>query len=315
MAVIPLSLSRLLMLHAALSVFLILIAGLWFWRGRPGDPRRPIIFFALLTVIFFPLLGIPAAILIFFGARNSNQQQDIELESQGSHLDKQALRELRMDTYLGLMRHLREETTFEPLIDIMTGHETPLKIKAIRKLTQQFTPEHLALLKAATRDASAEIRLYAATALLKMEDGIVARISNAEKMTQRTKQALDYSTLGDLLCLYSESGLLEPSMARPALNRAAEAYANSLDLETRQAEIMLNYARVLIRLGDFHKARTVLDGAVKMWPGRAEAILLRASVYFELGHYLDVTAQLQAVGAAPLQVSDKEVVSFWTSAA
>lgn len=274
------------------------------------------ILYALLMAAFFPGLGAWMA-LIFFVAARSGAKQVAAASEEEFFGDKKWLSRLALidegETPAHLQRRMRTEIGFRPMIDIIRGQETQAKTKAIFLLSRSMSREHVALLKEALRDGVPEIRLYAASALLKIEAELNRRIQQAKAECERRGNFGDYAQLGDLYATYAGIGIADPSLASYYLGRSAEAFRSSLDIYTEQPDSTLKLSRVLLELRQYDKVRGLLDRAVRVWPGDKEMVFLRNEVYFNLGRFEDIGAYFSGLSPEGLTEAEKGVTEFWTT--
>jgi len=299
--------------HFAGSVFL----GMALLRRRREIPKmdfwQPLFTYGYLLVVFFPGLGAWVLLVLCFLMVRAQTFRKGLYEDYESYLSKKQQEFGEVHAARNTLRQIRDEISFEPLADIMTGADVRMKQRAIKKLSQRVSKESVTLLQEATRDPSPEIRLYAAAALLEMEAGLNARIRAASELTRQKGNPQAYAELGSLYWDYVETGLGEQILAQYYLGLAADAFEQSFDMDTNQPRVLAEYARVLLALRRFEKARRVMDRFVHLWPGDNELIFLRQEIYFNLGLYKEVENFFEKVPGAPYSGREKEIFEFWTA--
>lgn len=292
------------------------LLGVAIWRRRreipKEDPWQPLFTYGYILTVFFPGFGALFFVLqcgLFLKGKTlrTGLYEDYESYISRKQQDGGEVREV-----MNALRQIREEVSFEPLVDILTGTDVRMKQRAIKKLSQKISRESVKLLQEATRDASPEVRLYAAAALLEMEAGINAKIRRASEMTKQKGSPQAYAELADLYSTYVKTGLSEETLAQYYLGLSAEAYEKSLDLDTNQPQVVADYARVLLALRRFDKAKRVMDRFVHLWPENGELVFLREEIYFNLGLYKDVGDLLKNAGRLAMEGREKEIFDFWT---
>lgn len=285
------------------------------FERHPGD-LMPDFFYGLILITFFPVIGLPAALLFFLAVRGFGFTMKSGIfEDYEKYILEKSVVDLTSQSITNLLRYIREEVSFEPLTDIMMGRQIRMKTKAIAKLAQTFSRPHVRLLRAATRDTAPEIRLHAANALLKMENQMHEKIQKALKTAKRLGSPRAHADLGDLCRIYSEIGILNQELSRYYLQMSVEAYRSSLDLETDQPEVIVHYARCLLELGQFERAGVLLERAAEIWPQDAEIVFLRNRAYFHLGKFEGIPDFFRVLDAKELEGREKEVCAFWTNPA
>jgi tetratricopeptide (TPR) repeat protein len=270
---------------------------------------------AILLVAFFPGLGWLAA-LLFYGAARSRLRQpaepvDDEFSGEGKESFAESYEE--DESFSHLLRRVRTEISFEPMVDILRGRETKTKSRAIVLLSRQISKENVGLLREALRDGAPEIRLYAASALLKMETALNLKIQKAKSRVEQRGSEADFAELGDLYKHYAEIGITDEVLSKFYLELAVEAYRSSLDIVTEQLDVTLRYARCLTALREFRKVKQLLDRAVEIWPRSRDVIFLRNEVYFNLGQYGDIGKFFSQIDGEALTDSQRRIREFWTA--
>lgn len=306
------SLFLLLGFHLVAVAFL--CAGFLFARHirNTSDKDRSIQVFSIMVIAFFPMIGIFGVFLLWFAVYVLGHRfhQGVYEEYEKYILERSA------DSYEAkfrgdITRRFREEVSFRPFADIMSGREIMTKAKVIKKLARSFSRESVLLLKTALKDESADVRLYAATALLKMEEDLNEKIQRVVNTVKREGTAQSYSDLGDLYRSYAGSGLLEPNLARYYLKLGGDAYRGSLDIDTGQPVLLGHYVKCLIELGEYDKAKVMMDRAVTLWPGHTDLNFLRNEIYFNLGRFEELNASFQKMEPQDLDEKRKEVFELW----
>lgn len=282
---------------------------------RRSNYYRPVLFYGLLLILTLPGFGVIAAIMLFaltfvVGTFAKSGVYE-EYEKSLIEPDMEAV-DVKMETQA--LRRVRHEVEFESFADVIKGGDVYKKSKVLEKLTKRISSDSIVLLQEATADASAEVRLYAATALLKVEDVINGMIRDAVAKTRQRGLSVDFMLLGDLYKLYSKVGLLEKKVALKFLSLSCDAYRSSLDIDTSQPEVMLHYLQSLIVLGQCEKAQSFLQGIVKIYPNDSRFWFLYASVYYylnDINQMLEVLSHIKDTDS--LTEHEREVVEFWTS--
>jgi tetratricopeptide (TPR) repeat protein len=268
---------------------------------------------ALLLVAFFPGLGWLAALLFYGAARSRSRQPEEQEEDEFSEEAKEPFAEPygEDESFSHLLRRLRTEISFEPMVDIMRGREVKTKSRAIVLLSRQISKENVGLLREALRDGAPEIRLYAASALLKMENALNLKIQKAKSRVEQRGSETDFAELGDLYKHYAEIGITDEVLSKFYLELAVEAYRGSLDIVTEQLDVTLRYARCLTALREYGKVKHLLDRAVEIWPRSRDVVFLRNEVYFNLGKYGDIGKFFSQIDERTLTDPQKRISEFW----
>ncbi len=318
-AIVPVWLSsRSFVMPLALHLIASLSLGVAVYRvdekmGR-RDESRALYWYALLLVVFFPLIGLGAALIIaisriFGSAFRSGLYKDYE-----NYLEVGKERASVTAVFAGLLRKVRSDVSFEPFVDIMRGDNIRTKERVIEKLSRAISRNSVKLLKEALKDPSAEVRFYAAGALLKLEGSLNERIHLVLKKTRQRGSARDFSNLGDLYRLYDDTGLIEKGLSGHYLSLSCDAYRSSLDIDTNQPDVVVSYAQCLMALKRYEKAKSLLDKAIHIWPRHNEIVFLRSEVYFQLGCLGEVSDILGDVDTDVVDDQRREILNLWKSA-
>jgi len=305
------SFSQLVGIHCAVVV--LFSAAFWFHlKGGQHIERQAVYFCGLLFILFFPGIGILMAVFVcmvtspYWMKGKKGLYEDYE-----SYIEERKEQSTYTKLYSNILQELRKEVSFEPFIDILQGGNVSIKKRVIEKLSRDVSRYSIQLLKLAVHDFSPEIRLSAANSLIKMEGNINSKIQAALKMTQKRGAAKDFANLGDLYQMYATSGLMEKRSLEYFVGLACEAYQQSLDLETNQIEVVMEYARSLMKIKNYDRARGFIDHAIKIWPENKQVKLLRGEVYFYLGKFSETIDELGGLSLEGMVPSEKKAVEFW----
>lgn len=312
---LELSLIWLLVIH--LLSTLISYGGLYALYKKRVFPRKeyPIYFFGIFMQLLLPPLGgyatFLAVVFYYFTMRVLKRELygDYEEFLQGRYQAEEL-----PEKHDNLMRVVRRETGFESFVDIIRGDDLYNKLKVLQKLRQNVTHKSILLLKEATQDLLPEVRLFAAQALLGIEDKLNKDINLQKIKADSIISAEEYAKLGDLYLLYVDLDILEEAVKKHYLLLASSAYKASLDESTQNLEVILKYAKVLNALGQASKAKLFLDHAYQIWPESIDLNLLRAEVAFQTKNYGDIEKILKHVDieeVEKIQENFKEPIMFW----
>ncbi|MDD2752288.1 MAG: tetratricopeptide repeat protein [Candidatus Omnitrophica bacterium] len=278
------------------------------------DQINAVYFFSLLLIIFFPGFGLIAAIFLVIVVKWFTQRLKSGLYSSYEKYITQKNYSLPFsERPSNVLSRMRSEIGFKPFIDIMRGEELKIKLRVIEKLSRDLKNENVRLLKEAFYDPAADVRLYAAAALLKMDGQVNNEIELMIKKTKSRGAAVDFRQLGLLYQKYVDSGLIEKNLTEYYLVLAVQAYRSCLDIDTDQSSVLLDYVRCLFRLNWHEKAKSALDNAIKAWPDNPEVIFLRNEFYFLMGDFKEIGASFSLASPEGLRQEKKEVWEFWTN--
>ncbi len=271
-------------------------------------------FFSLVLALFFPAFGLIAALFLIICVKwfGKNFKTGLYNEYE-KYITQKNYSAPFFERSVNALNRLRSEIGFEPFIDIMRGEEMAFKLRVIEKLSRDLKKENVQLLKEAFSDPAADVRLYAAAALQKMDSYINKEIELMIKKTKSRGAAIDFAQLGNLYLKYVKSGLIEKNLTGYYLLLASQAYRSSLDIDTNHPEIIVGFVRCLFELNQHEKAKGVLDNAIKIWPMNNEIIFLRNELYFILGDFNGIIESFTALEGENVDKEKKGVWEFWTS--
>jgi len=297
------------------AVFCLSLGFVLYERSQSRKSKlRAVYLYCLFLVVFFPVLGIIfsgilylgiSASLINFTSRDKAEDDDIFQESRKSENGQRAV-------FHDREKFLRE-VSFESFVDIMISHEVKTKVKVIEKLSQQPTQDTIKLLKSAVRDPIAEIRLYAAGVLLKIENKMNKQIQMAISAVRTHGSAKTFSHLASLYWYYATIGILDHVLSKYYLGLCAENYRCALKLDHEQPHIVVCYSRCLLELGEMDKAKTILEDAAKKWPQNSDIIFLRGEMDFKLFRFKRVPTYFRSIQINGLNEQQRHIVEFWSA--
>ncbi|MBF0494001.1 MAG: hypothetical protein HQL28_02580 [Candidatus Omnitrophica bacterium] len=277
------------------------------------DKVKPVLFFGAIITAVFPIIGAAAFLLLaglmLFGPKlKANVYGDYE-----NYISEKGINTDIYGDKSGMLNNIREEVSFESYVNIVHWGDIASKMKVIGKLSDSAEAADIRLLREAVKDTSPEVRFYASGALLKLESSISSKISEMEETVKTRGSSADFARLGDLYAEYASSGLAPANLKEYYITLSAENYRRSLDINTDQPEVILNYVKGLFSTKEHRKAKPLLDMAIKTWPDEARLLLLRAEVYFLLWDMREMFFCLSGLRMDALTEEEKKVVEFWMS--
>jgi len=276
------------------------------------SPWQSTLFFGGTIFAFFPGLGwlmaivFYVAVLIFERSFKANLYDEYQQYMEEKREDSSAIRKEAHS-----LREIRREIGFEPFVDIISGSNVQLKARVIGKLARKATLENIQLLKIATTDPSADVRLYAASALIKIENELNRQIQRALKYVKQEGSQRAYFDLAQLYWSYARSGLLDPTLSRYYLDLCAQAYQQSLDIDTNQPRTIANYITCLLALQQPERAMRMIESVSALWPENIELAFLKSEVYFQLGRMSEISPTFDKIDVNHLSMNERDVFQFW----
>jgi len=111
--------------------------------------------------------------------------------------------------------------------------------------------------------------------------------------------------------MYVNVGLVGKRSQNYYLSLAAQAYKQSLDIETNQIKVVMDYAGILMTLNDYKKAKLLLDHAVKVWPQEQKIFFLRSQACFHLGKFQELQQESLDLKFDQLNSQERSIMTFW----
>jgi len=297
------------------AIFCLSLGFMFYERSQSRKSKlRAVYLYCLFLVIFFPVLGIIFSGIFYLGilvslinlkSKDKAEDDDIFQESRKSE-NGQRVSFYSRDNFL-------RDVSFESFVDIMISHEVKTKVKVIEKLSQQPTQDTIKLLKSALRDPIAEIRLYAAGVLLKIENKMNKQTQMAISAVRTHGSAKTFSHLAGLYWHYATSGISDYVLSKYYLSLCAENYRCALKLDHEQPCTVVCYCRCLLELGEMIKAKTILEDAAKKWPQNSDIIFLRSEIDFKLFRFKRVPAHFRSIQIDGLNEQQRHIVEFWSA--
>ncbi|MFH1416557.1 MAG: tetratricopeptide repeat protein [Elusimicrobiota bacterium] len=276
-------------------------------RKHPFFDLQGIIIFAGLPVAGF--LGYLAAKAVFI--RKKEGYRATALKEYDEYLSEKNRAVLSVRKEKDIVSRIRRETDFDSFVDILGGSDRDMKARVISKLSGTLQPFNVELLRKAQNDESHEIRLYASSALLKLEESAEKRIETAFLNAAMTGSIDSYNELGLAYMDYIDSGLLSEGLKKDCYDTAAAAFRNSLDLDSGQKRVLLKYIQCLLKTEETGKAEKTLVSALKVWPGDPGFSFFLAELFFihkKYGYIRDTLLGLEEKEMSDIQ---KEVCNTW----
>ncbi len=213
-----------------------------------------------------------------------------------------------------LVRHYLREVNVQPFSDIIHSREARLKTRVIEKLAGNISKDNINFLRMALRDCVAEVRLCAASVLLKIESKLGKKMQKAMGLAKTRGTVRSYTELADIYWLYATVGLVDGVLGQYYLHLAVQTYQKALRGEHDAPDLFLKYGRCLVELGRLDQARLLMELAKVRWPDCHEFHFLMNEIYFRLGNFQKIRENFKEFPiAGTLKGVEKDVWQFWQS--
>ncbi|TVM19246.1 hypothetical protein DPQ33_02485 [Oceanidesulfovibrio indonesiensis] len=298
-----------LVLHCAQAAIL--------WLAAPSvgeDEEQTHASYRLAAVLafFLPGLGAPGALGAALGQvvmRPRGLACDFE---QRPLLAEEEQRPAAPDS---LFRFLLDELSTEPIADIVCCQDSQLKRGAIKLLRERGGPEAVQLIQRFMHDTDAEVRLYAHTALVRMQEQMSDRIDAAERKAE-TGDIEALLSLAQHYRAYAESGLPDDILAGYYMNQACSALQRAHKKAPDDTGLLLRLGEALLDAGRYAEARESLERATRDPALSLEAHLLLCRLHYECRDLAALAKQahvMRSLGSPLSEDADKiALFRFWS---
>lgn len=208
------------------------------------------------------------------------------------------------------------QSRIEPLVDIMNGTDLRLKQSAVDKVIQHPSPLSVEVLRIGLKDSSADIRYYAASGLMQLNDMFQKQITNwREKAKQEPKEFDHWFQLGSTYDQFCYWNLPSEDAQEEFLEKAQSCYERALDLKPFHEKLSCSLGRILIKLNKTDRAYHLLHGALTEHPYSTTILSWLAEALYEGKRY----SLLQKLAWTYLNTTEiekklEEPFSYWAFA-
>jgi hypothetical protein len=269
--------------------------------GRRKDPLRPVFFGALLCAVCFPFVGPMLAVALLFA--HASVEQVAMYEDEAVDLSDLRLTPRSRAEYRSIVR---DSIDFESYVDILAGIDRALKIKVVSRLAGIKDPTAVRVLRASLHDPDPEVRLYASSAMFKLEVSYHQELSRASKDMQRRGLLRDRIRYADACRAYADAGLVDTDAAMHHRAIALEEYLFVCKSDPSRRDAAFAAVMLLIEMGRCAHASAIMPVL------EADAAMYHAAqarLAFEQGHTDEVA--LHAALAGEQIYFTEEVRGFW----
>lgn len=204
---------------------------------------------------------------------------------------------------------LQAQVSVQPVADLIRAGDPRTQRWAIDLLAKRGDGPAVDLLREALQAADRDTQIAASSALQRVEERHVHRISRAqERLREDPESPTALVALGDACRTYRESRLLDPVMERHWLTEAEAAYRRALAQRPGWSVPALALARVLLVLGRLEAAAALAVEARTAAPS-SDADLLLSEILFAQRRW----RELQALGREAAAAGHRDEVLRWWS--
>ncbi len=202
--------------------------------------------------------------------------------------------ESHLEAIGGLEAYLQDELSTRPVLDIARGDDVQLKRGAVKLLRERGGPEAARLIHRFLQDPDAEVRLYAHTALARLQEELVRTLEAAEEAARRGGPD-EAAALARLYCGCAEGCLADDALTGHYLQRACEAWERAHALNPGDPAVALQLGETLLQAKRHDEALPLLEAATQEPALALEARLALCRLHYERRDYDALAAQARAM--------------------
>jgi hypothetical protein len=281
------------------------------WR-RPGPRGQMLGLQAFTLLLCFPIVGSPAAWLIYGreSERNEGLLSDYRRYISYDHGEPRYLKPVR-----DAKAALRRELAVQPFGDQLNDADLVGKQNAAAALERLDGDTGVRVLKRALTHPADDTRLLASLSLLRKEEHLVRKLKAARTSATEFPQDPQATLLvADAARRYAESGLPAGKVAENFWTECLKAAEQTLALEPRPTVALtahLHRAAAAAALGDHLIAIEAAEAALALDAACAEAGLRRMEALFMLGRLDALSGATDALESAEPGSEGYEVSRYW----
>lgn len=308
-----------LCLHAAVVILLALYTIALMRRGSENRFAL-LLFMTTATTGPYGAAGAMLAVTLYSYFIRKSQSFDQWYESIFPSMKQSRSQRIYNDILLGRDESGRTYSVV-PFLDVLSFGTEIQKRQALAKMTSQFHPNFASAFRKALNDNSNTIRVQAATAVSKIENGFMEKLMKLTKLKERfDKEPVVVLALAEHYDNYAYTGLLDADREYTNRKKALEHYQEYLDLDPNNTTVRTRIGRILMRAKEHDKAcdwfRQCIDlgynsDEILQWYGES---LFHCKKYNELRHFNNTYQTTLSSTSTPQPLAIKEAFSLWASA-
>jgi hypothetical protein len=286
-------LGRLGVLHA-LSAHLALVCLLsaWLISRLHRDEGIRIATLLLLSTATMGALG-PLGTLLVLGLSKLNQRSTVPFERWYMSLFPEIKHEPARDLYHRLVygRGADAASSVAAFSDVMSLGTVAQKQAALTLIADHFRPSYAPALRRALNDRESAVRVQAATAVARIENGFLERSMQLEAWAARPNAGVEARlALARHLDEQANTGLLDIRRARETRERALALFRAAVDERADDLELAKTCGRLMLRLDRSAAAAEFLAGIVERFAFAPAVFVWYLEALYRLGRLEEVRA-------------------------
>lgn len=305
------SVSFFLFLHFV--VIALLTVGTLFFKRNGYDIK--IALFVLIQIAFVGPLGamigfVSMTLYLFYSMYSSDFSEWLKAlfpENEGTS------RDALYERIVYGQNKTAERTAVEPFQDIMSYGSTRQKQVAIAKMTRYFQPKFAQVLLQALKDDDNTVRVQAASAIVKIEDGFMKKYKEFEKKVIDDPENLSKLVAFANVCdEYSNSLLLDVDRSIFVREKIIKIYKRCIEYMPGDFNFKIYIGRIYLLNGEPTKAykyiTEVMDSKPILFPG---LVMIYMETLFVLRKFKDIRKFVsENIETFKLMFEDKEVFAY-----
>ena len=188
------------------------------------------------------------------------------------------------------------------------------KRNAIEVLLRLETPDSVKQLRQALKDGSPEVKIYAASALSRLEERLNSRLESIENRfsdPNPQQQGQAHLIAAQIFLDFVSFDLIDQTRRQDYLQQAQTHADAAWDL-IQDASALLLSAHILLKMKIYQDAADYTESFLKLVPGHLQGLLARADACFQLGRYEIVQSICRELNTLPdLPDSLQDTIRLW----
>ncbi|MCP3660357.1 MAG: hypothetical protein GY830_08655 [Bacteroidetes bacterium] len=268
-------------IYLMLSIHLICILTLIFNFKKCSEYEKYLYLFKMTLIAFFPFFG---SFISLFIRKSQFHNKNIERADifDKKRITKKDIEDLQEKETL----NIKKELDFDSFYNILNGKDPQMKLKVISKLSNNKLPASLTvpLLKKCIKSNSHEEKLYAAAALLKIDEKLNSSIQNKNEILRDDYNIHNLFYFVKAVQDYLNSGLIQGTVRVDYLKEVLDLI-EKIDDKYADSELLGIYLYLLMELELFDEAKNTIDKIGNTQDISENILIMIAEIFFKLKDY------------------------------
>lgn len=213
-----------------------------------------------------------------------------------------------------LQNQFETEEDITPYIDIMEGGDSVTKRNTINKVVQHPGPNSRMILNIGLEDPDHDIRFYAASALILLNDSFIKEFLELQNKINKSPDDphayLDLAMAYDRYCSWS---LPEEEDLPNYIAKMRQAYEKVLQLFPENINAIIGLVRILLRNGELTKARSLVEKGLSHYPKSSNILLLYLRILYRKREFTQLRNLVNqfSIRFSNVAMEIQEAISYW----